>query len=507
MTNGTKQHRLKTSGRVYRDQLAGKMYGRIGCIMELVRNGWAAGMARDPERATRWNHREAAEIEIWLEKGTLLIMDRGLGFTPLDLERFFHFGPKRDEPLRNGGGNQNQMGRMAALGLSGARDGEAIAHWLTRTAATGPVTQLTISERLLEAEIGAEERTLSADDPLLGRYRGIRGSFTVVVIPSPIVTAKELFEKLPARLPRGADRAVKIALNGEPLSAPRVSGTPIALGSGMQTAFLHAEAATEGNEDGIALCDEDSGLPICFLPEVRVKIHPLNRPDVTGYLRYPGLLAHMESSRKGLDSGYWESEEGAALYRLLTSRQARQRIDELVGDRTAAHGKAAETFKEVCELFVAAFGPASGRGNRPEGTRPPYPEPEPEQKPNPDAPPREGGTGGGGGGGGGTRPGRSKTARFRIGNKDYYFEGVPNKGNPEYASLSGDGQAIEINHEHPFCERLGRAEFFFFAVQELTGAVAKDLENGGSRTPRDARKRQVELTLQALSNAGRRRGG
>ncbi len=493
------------------EQLARKLYSPFGCVLELVRNGWAAGMPCIEGEATRWRHEDAAPVEIQFVtghpldtgRGVLLIMDRGKGITPYNRERFCTLGSQAKTAINNGGANQNRMGRMSALGLNADKNGGAL--WLTRDVPRGPVTRLRLTPSMLGRNVGAEMGQISPNDPLLGPYRNFEGTFTVVVIPNPTITAEAIFKEMPWALPRRADRRLHVSVNGiavEPIPPPN---NATFLTGGGRSVLLDVGPYTGNDErSGIALCDEDSGLAVDSLTNVHVHVHPLNRNDVIGCVFYPGLLAQMTSDRKRLRREFWDTEEGKKLLKLLTSTRARDHVNQIATKGEPVRGKGAQVFKEICDRLLRVYGPGSpngGGGLAPDGgMRDPKPkggtgDPRPEP-----APPRDGGSGGGGSGGGGGRA-RQKLAWYRIGGKSYYFLSQPNARDPWYARLAQDGQGIEINQEHVLSQALAKDDLMAFALMEIAWAVTVDPENKGGRLERDRLARRNELLLEIMGNS------
>ncbi len=497
-------HKVRTSAHLYWKQLGANAYGPFGCVMELLRNGWAAGAPIVKGRQVPWDHRLAAETEIRFPvahpldagQGLLMIKDNGLG---IDVERFSSLG-REHERVENDGANQNRMGRLAAIGLNRK---EGTAYWLTRRTATGEVTRLTVSDTLMAEGLAAKEDWIRPDDPLLGPYRGITGSFTIVVIPNPAITAEEILRELPWVLPRGMDRPLKVSVNGgAPVQAARSPTSCIQLARDDKSYDLFVGLADgEGAlRQGIALCDEAWGLVVDYLPQTGVPAYPANRPDLSGHIRIPGLLAEMNTTRQGLRPEYWRTRAGRELQALLTSSKLKAHIMSLLGAPERDETSGDKVLQSLRKLFTERFGPGKPPGTLPPrdgdtdtdtGDGPTGPGPGRDPKGGPPRGPR-----GGGSGSGGTR--RRKEEWYQIGDRSYRLIAQPNPMVEWLARLSPDGHSIEINQANAAYKALSGSELMAYVVTRIVDAVATDPNNGGGRLESMRDRRATELAIQAL---------
>ncbi len=497
-------HRVKMSPMLYSKQLGANAYGRFGSVMELLRNGWAAGVPIIKGQSTPWDHRLAAATEIRFPvrhpldtgQGVMMIKDDGLGIM---IERFSGLG-REYEHTDNGGANQNRMGRLAAIGLNRT---EGIAHWLTRRTATGEVTRLTVSDTLMAEGLAAREDWIGPDDPLLGPYRGITGTFTIVVIPNPAITAEEILRELPWVLPRGMDRSLKVSVNGgPPVQAVRSPTSCIQLTRDGKSYDLFVGLADgEGAvRPGIALCDEAWGLVVGYLPETGIQAYPANRPDLCGHIRIPGLLAEMNTTRQGLRPDYWRTPAGKELHAVLTSSRLKAHVMSLLGTPEHAEARGDKLLQNLRQLFTERFGP----GKPPDDLLPRDGDPETDEGdgatgPAPDRNPKGGPPRGprGGSGSGGTRRRRAEVW-YQIGNRSYRLIAQPNPMVDWLAHLSSDGYSIEINLANPAYNALSGSELMTYVVTRIVDAVATDGNNGGGRLESARNKRATQLAIQAL---------
>lgn len=507
--------RLRIQPAFFADQIAAKLYeGPFGCLWEAIRNGWAAGMTRRKSEPTRWNHLEAAAVHLWFENEhpfaptdhALMVGDTGKGMTPDDLERFSDLGPGINEPVQIGGASQNRMGRLGAVALNRNAISTAAqilnenegAFWLTRTAAKGPVTKLQVTSGIMAQGHSYVREEIAADSPLLGRWRNREGSFTLVVIPYPRITAAEILEELPWALPRRADRALQVTVEGKPVKAVPLPRNPVPIGEvDRMVCLLHAEATQDPERGGIWACDWETGFRVFRLHVLGAKADPLSRDDVTGCVFFPRLLEQMDSSRKGMRPDHWRTEDGKLLLRLLNLPKVRGHVEALLGERTGWRGAGNAFLETLVDIFGNADRPKKGGlGGTGGGTRPPGEDPkarpEGSDKPDPDptgepTKPKPDGSGGG-------RP-RGKVW-ITVNGKAWLLRPFPQSDEAWIARLLTDGHTIEVNTEHQFTLELPPNIFRHHAFSALAGAIADDpTVEGGSNNDRDRNKRHDEILL------------
>ena len=367
------------------DGLGSGMYTRSQAGMELLRNGVVACMPNgkwEPQKAyieimLALNHPLSPEKKI----PVLIFLDRGCGITDPALDRYFgQVGPSLTQLRKTGessnGASQKGIGRLAAFALNEKclerenRDLlERVKHGyylFSRTSKTGKVRYVSVIPEKIEEGGGFEiDRFIDPGATELGPLKNIQGTFTAIVIPTPVFeSAEEIYEAIKDSLPRERDKMFNLTIGGKQcLPPPLEEQLNITSKDGRFRARLGVD---QTSKDGVWLCDEETSLRVesCqrmgskFLPE------PLYFPELVGEIFAPGLLRHQNTARSGLKSEYTRrgNKEWQKLVMFLIGDVA-PNAKKLV-ERDVISGNAAETLDEVVGLFRDQFGP-------PEGVRPP----------------------------------------------------------------------------------------------------------------------------------------
>jgi len=443
------------------ETLGPKLYrNKAACLYEIWRNASEASMADSAE----WDPTKA-QVEIWLiynhplapKCWALVIKDNGCGFTDPRIKEFCQIGPRKTvgkrRVVRHGGGSQNRIGKFALFGLNKhTRDGaeDEGFYILTRTSSAGSVSMVEITPRKV-VENTAVPREIGPDATELERYKNLKGSFSLIVVPNSVfTTVDEVRETLKWRLPRKQNLAIKTFVNGELLVAPPLANIKIEAGP-IEAHLGRPKVAHRG--EGIWLCDAKSGLRCALASKLDVP-YPFGRPDIIGDIFVditPGLLAHQDTARGSLDDRFLNDEDGshewANICTILETKiapEARKILgDDDVIDPDNPHHK---ILYEFADMFRSCWGEARASGgdltepdpNKPKPPpKPPNPPPPP-PPPGPPGPPPPPGPG----------KGRIRGIGIKIGSEEYYFQVIPSLDPLIYAEIGVKGRAICINPKY-----------------------------------------------------------
>lgn len=358
-----------TAGHIMRN-LASELYEDAGaCLWELVRNAVIACMKGEGEK---WEP-GVGEVEVRLvanhplapKSTALLIVDRGTGFTKPKIKQYSDIGASLEDMRRGRGSHsgaaQKRVGRFAGLALNRAcRDGDPTTgfYLLTRTSDDGPVTLVTLIPSEFERDQGFGVTTIGPNAVELGPYRGLKGSFTIIVIPNAIFESSDEIKKaLRWYLPRKRDQMFRLMVDGKPLQPPPLaskvtyeaaSTTP----ENQIAAFIERSNGDDEN-GGIWFADALTGLrvaPVRSLSPQQVP-YPLWRPELSGDIFVPGLLANQRTDRAGIEPRFFRT----AAWRHVTSvlvGQVAPKAKALLGDDDVIDGgdfgKLAIEFAALC---------------------------------------------------------------------------------------------------------------------------------------------------------------
>lgn len=383
---------MKVSAYHMVDNLAAGLYESVGQrVMELIRNGLAASMP-DP---FRWEP-QRAKIEISLvdshylspRRGpALIVLDHGCGLTPSALDRYFNWLGTPINELRNrskrgvnNGVSQKGIGRLAALALNeNCLQDDLMArmshgyYLLTRTEPFGQVRFVPVIPERAEVEQGFNTNNFVS--PSAAEMQGIsniRGSFTAIVIPTPVFRSHdEIYESIKWFLPREADKMFELRIGGKAVSPPPFE-TEVNVSSN-DGRFRARLGAGDKDSGGVWLCDSETSLRVASGINMRQHLpEPLWFPDLAGDLFAPGLLAHQNTARSTLAKEFMRKDNKVwAQFQMFLIRDVVPAAKALI-ERDAIRGEAAETLNELATLFNDRFGipdEAAFMRMRPEGHR------------------------------------------------------------------------------------------------------------------------------------------
>jgi hypothetical protein len=284
--------------------------------MELVRNGGDAYM-----RKGEWNPSKV-RIEILfgahdLSPGSnaLIVVDHGSGMTEPKLEKYFRLGEDEDEgdSAASTGSSQMGIGRLAAFSLNRdcVRGNRNLRFYvLTRTQPTGPVMFIPMIPANLRTNCDTEIDTIDPNSAEMGPLKGIKGSFTAIVIPNTVFkSSREVRDALVRYLPRKQKLMFDLKIDDRQVHAPELPKTICSPKEGaVVDAFIGK--VTSGQEGGIVICDKLTGLPVDFAPDIG-RVHMpsvLCRTDVYGAIFVQDGLARQDAGRGGLNKRFLESK-------------------------------------------------------------------------------------------------------------------------------------------------------------------------------------------------------
>jgi len=403
------------------DNLATGLYESVGQrLMELIRNSLVASMTSPNVWAPK-----RAKIEMSIipnhplcpsKSQALIVLDHGCGLTDPALERYFNWLGTPLSQLRQhnngsyGGASQKGIGRLAALALNENCLHDDVMtrikhgyYLLTRTSKSGNVRFVPVIPEKAETEQGFDtERFISPTSTEMGPLKNLQGSFTAVVIPTPVFKSHaEIYEAIKWLLPREQDKMFDLQIGGKAFGPPPLE-KEINLSS--QDGRYRARLGVGNTDsDGVWLCDDESGFRVASCQKLgRLLPDPLWYPDLVGDIFAPSLLRHQNTARSTLAKEFTRkgSKEWQRLLMFLirdVAPQAKQLIE-----RDSIRGNAAETLDELAELFNERFGPPDEDSS---GDGPP--------KKRDHKPPEPGGNGGGGEGGEGGEKETDPERRYR----------------------------------------------------------------------------------------------
>ena len=393
----------------YVDGLGAGLYGSEGQrVMELIRNAARASMP-DPKR---WEPKRA-KIKLSLvpnhplANGTaFLCLDHGRGLTDPDCDRYFNWLGTPMSKLRadaNGsiGDSQKGIGRLAALALNEkCLDDDVMVrikhgyYLLSRTSKTGKVRFVTFIPERVEEEGIDIERFIDPTSTEMGPLKGIQGSFTAIVVPTPIFKSHDaIYDAVKWFLPREQDKMFELSIGGKLMQPPPLEkDVNVTSQDGRYRARLGVGGATS---DGVWLCDDETGFRVASCSGMtRLVPDPLWYPDLAGDIFAPGLLRHQNTARSSLAKEFTRSKnkEWQKLKMFLVNQVA-PAAKQLI-ERDVIQGDAVETLDELAEMFNDRFGEPEDTD---EGINLPPRPPKPPHEPKPEGPKKPGGGGGGGG--------------------------------------------------------------------------------------------------------------
>ena len=318
---------------------------RGACLRELYKNACCACMDD-----TAWQP-ERVHIELDLVQRhplaptctSLTAMDRGHGFRPADVERFSVISGNRNsrKEKRHGGASQKQIGRMAYFSLNerllNRTDVGVGFYILTRTESTGKVSLVTITPETGKA-FACE--LISDTDARMGAYKGMKGSFTIIVIPNSVYkTLEDISQDLVWHLPRLSNRAIDVRVGKHKLVAPPLPRLSTDVKYDGKKIVAHLEPSDEDGEGGIWLTDAATGLRCARCPSMSRNIpYPLNQDRLRGDIFIHGLLENQRTDRAGLKRELLESTWWEGLVNTLTLHIARFALNVLGESDALNHG-------------------------------------------------------------------------------------------------------------------------------------------------------------------------
>lgn len=335
---------LQMTARHFLDNLSTGLYANSAdSLWELVRNGLVACMP-GPD----WQP-GGGDVEVTLEDNlplapkvrSLVVFDRGSGFTKPKLERFRQLGSSMEEIRRgqqgsHSGAAQKCIGRFAALALNqrcANEDPDSGFYILTRTAAQGPVLMIEMIPAELERHQAATTTWLDPTDNTLGRFKGFRGSFSAVIIPNSVLqTPQEIREALQWRLPRKPDQRCRMTVAGKELPAPPLADKLMMSSSdgSIEVWIDRSNNNANGRGLGIWLTDAYTGLPVAAATRLATALpYPFWHQDLTGDIFVPDLLANQDTSRTGLRANFLKGAAWRRVTAYLLS--VADRAKELLG--------------------------------------------------------------------------------------------------------------------------------------------------------------------------------
>jgi len=478
----------------YSDQLARGLYkDKAASANEIFRNH-CVGCMSDPRRwdpapvyveiqlITDWAPGPAVEWAPAPGVPSLLFFDRGHGFRDEDFKRFGKVGREDSSEGEFGGTSQKRMGRFAGLGLNEKSEKDPRSGYMvyTRTAEAGPVIAMEATP-LAFAKNRLPRREIPPDSPELGPYRGVKGSFTLTVIPNSVFkTHEEIAECLKWYLPRKQDRAIKVLVGGKPLAAPPLAKEVLIHGGIEAHLEKHAVTGRDGPRGGIWLCDAESGLRCAYLPAMSQYVPwPMAKESLDGDIFARDLYKNQDTARSGLRHEFFKSKAWKNVLSVLHLKVAPFARDLLdLEEETFGDGAGLDrTVQDLADLLSQCWGPAdkggpgvwevaggvvvpptAGGGGHSDGPHTPRIKPE-----NP--PPQ--------------RP-RRAAIPVNIDGKTYYLAKM-RLDEDVFAQLAGDGMTININPAYASLPSKGGARmehtilgvFRAIADQEFYGDAKK----------------------------------
>jgi len=361
--------RLRITAEMIMSILASDLYiDPSWSLWEIVRNAICAHMKNSKEWVPGVGH-----VEIYIDKehpmlpgNTLVILDHGRGFTKDDIERFCHLGPSLEDLKNNpGGGNggasQKRIGRFAALALNSkcyhGKDPKSGFYVFTRTADFGEVTIIPMIPADIERDQGMMPCRIDPNANELGFLKGIRGSFTAIVIPNSMYSSyEEIRHDLKWRLPRKKDQAFKMVVGGEKLLPPPLASR-VNIASPDNSIEIHADRASDTDEDGgIWFADKQSGLRVAKAKFISAALpHPYGVSELVGDIFVPNILSNQDTSRFSLTGRYLRGKDWKRVVKFLHSQSDKLRA--ILGeDEDSRNSPIKETLSGVSSFFTRVWG-------------------------------------------------------------------------------------------------------------------------------------------------------
>ncbi|MBX4204831.1 MAG: hypothetical protein KW788_01420 [Candidatus Doudnabacteria bacterium] len=334
---------LKLTARHILENLATDLYKDPGdCLAELIRNGLCACM---PEG--KWVPK-LGHVEIFLvdnhplgpKSKSLVILDHGSGFTQPAIRLYCTIGPAIGDPgSGHSGAAQKRIGRFSGPGLNQKSvDGDISTGFyiLTRTATEGPVVMVSMIPEKIELQNGAiVAETISETSAELGPQKGIKGSFTAIVVPNSVFhNYDQIREALMWRVPRKRDLMYRLEVGGKQIVAPPLADkVVITQEDGPIETYLDRLDDRDDLNGGIWFTDANTGLRVAsarVLGPQRLP-YPLWKPDLIGDIFGRDFLANQDTARASFSSRYLSS----AAWRRLTTYLVGQVVPKaksLLGD-------------------------------------------------------------------------------------------------------------------------------------------------------------------------------
>ncbi len=429
----------------------------VAQLWEAIRNGLTSNMP-----GMKWDHSKLAAIEIIVQEEatgrTCYLLDRGSGLTEAHRARMHRLGGN-EHSERVGGASKRQIGRFAAMSLNtifqderqvSAKDGIV---YFTRTqddvVHKRPISELSITVASL-ARVKAFDylaHSVKDTDPRLGPFVGVKGPFTLLVIPNFSLTVDEIRRELPAFLPRKADRQIRLTVNEVPLQGWLMDGRrtytsqkgdfSISLKRADPNSPLPHEARGE-----IAICDADSSCMVATTQNSGTHQLPLflSNSKVTGVIYFPNLFGRTNTGRSALSPHFWGSPEGRRFLNYCRSSPVRELVSALVGEEVSNEpAEADEALESALGTLAQGFGPAEylhltrKKRETEKGTKEPKkgetPDQAPDETPNPNPNPTPPGT---------DKPGDrherpNKTLVLPIGGRKFLLQLEPNEQSRQVA--------------------------------------------------------------------------
>lgn len=322
--------------------LASDLYKDAGaCLWELIRNGCVACMPQG-----RWDPK-AVRIDVDLvpdhplsPRGlALIILDHGTGFTAPRVEEFCMVGPALNAATSHSGAADKKQGRFAGLSLNEktATDPNEGFYILTRTSGDGKVTFVPMIPAKIEQDQGVQPKEIDSNAAEMGPLKGIKGSFTAIVIPnSEFKTNEEIRKAIQWYLPRKKDLMIDLRIGGKRVNAPSLASKAIYVPSTPEIRIEAYMDRFEGKDPeqnaGLWFADAETGLRVAFCPHFGAALpYPLYTHKLIGDIFVPDLLKNQDAARAALKSSFLKSEAWRNVLRYLALHIAPLAKD-LLGD-------------------------------------------------------------------------------------------------------------------------------------------------------------------------------
>ncbi|HEU5114865.1 MAG TPA: hypothetical protein VFT82_03805 [Candidatus Paceibacterota bacterium] len=362
---------LRITPQMIIQNLAVDLYSPGQAAMEIIRNGVAASQ---PDHDT-WNPK-LATIEVTISKNhpfiggpATVFLDHGCGMTEPALERYFGWLGTPTHLQRefstgtHMGASQKGIGRYAGLFCNkNCRPSNPDAskegfYLFSRTMSTGPIRLIHVTPGAIAVENGIEVDHFVDPDSTEARFLGgIRGSFTAIVIPSPVFdTADDIYGHIKWLLPREKDKMFNLTVNGKKIEPPPLWDD---VNATEENGIFRARIGAGNKEcDGIWFCDAETGFRVASCVKLgRLLPEPLGYPDLAGDIFAPGLLRYQNTARDSLSRDYTRrgNPEWLRLLSFLNLRVAPKAL-ELI-ERDELEEDTIETLGELVSLINDTFG-------------------------------------------------------------------------------------------------------------------------------------------------------